>query len=316
MTEQRAAESTTAPARGLGERMAPVLLLLVPAVFAANIIVGRATVDIIPPVALAFWRWAVTFILLLPLSGAALWRGRRALKREGVDLLVLGALGMGASGAFVYIGILTTTATNTGFIYGAAPVLIVLLSRFIYGEPLSRRQLLGAALALSGVFLIVCRADPAVLMALRFTVGDLWIVAAAIGWAVYSVMLRHRPSAFNPQDRLTAICGAGVLILLPFLFLEMALGQVPSFDRVTVGAIAFLAVFSSLFGFLGYAAVQRALGAGPTGLTLYLIPLYNVAFAITILGERLELYHALGFAAVLPGIYLATHRPASARPPA
>jgi drug/metabolite transporter (DMT)-like permease len=41
---------------------------------------------------------------------------------------------------------------------------------------------------------------------------------------------------------------------------------------------------------------------------MYLIPIYNGVLAFLLLGERLESYHLLGAALVLPGIFLATRR--------
>ena len=69
--------------------------------------------------------------------------------REWKDLLVLGALGMGVCGAFVYIGADTTSATNIGIIYAASPILIVLLARIFYGELLDLLQGAGVLLSLA-----------------------------------------------------------------------------------------------------------------------------------------------------------------------
>src|SRR3546814_5926910 len=85
---------------GLDERrLALVLLLVAPALFCSNMLVARATHDLFPPVALAFWRWTATLALLLPFTAAALWRHRYDVLREWRDILVLGALGMGVCGA-------------------------------------------------------------------------------------------------------------------------------------------------------------------------------------------------------------------------
>ncbi len=181
---------------GLDERqIAMVLLFVAPALFAANMLVARATADAIPPVALAFWRWTVALIVLAPFAAGALWRQRWAVRHEWRDLLVLGALGMGVCGAFVYVGADTTTATNIGLIYAAAPILIVVLARAVYGEALGVVQAFGVALSLVGVIAVVCRGDIGVLFSIGFAVGDIWILGATAGWAVYATLLRHRPRA-------------------------------------------------------------------------------------------------------------------------
>ncbi len=297
------------PLFGLDERrIAFVLLFIAPALFASNMLTARATAESIPPVALAFWRWAIAFAILLPFTGRALWRDRAALRREWPDLIVLGALGMGVCGAFVYIGADTTSATNIGLIYAASPILIVVLARIGYREPLSAVQGLGVSFSLFGVLIIVSRGDFSILASLSFTAGDLWILAATSGWAVYAVLLRHRPSDLAPMTRFAAIMAGGVLILLPFHAGEALAGAVPAFDLATILTFFFLALVPGLGAYQAYGRIQRALGAGPTSLLMYLIPLYNSVLAYLLLGERLAPYHLIGALLVLPGIYLATRR--------
>ena len=109
--------------------------------------------------------------------------------------------------------------------------------------------------------------------------------------------------------RFAAITTGGVVVLLPFTLAEAWSGALPSLDGRTIGAVLFLAVVASLGAYLAYARIQAVLGAGPAGLLMYLIPLYNGLLAFVLLGERLELYHLAGAALVLPGIYLATRKP-------
>lgn len=294
---------------GLSERrLALVLLFVAPALFASNMLTARATHDFFPPVALAFWRWTATLALLLPFTAATLWRYRAAVLAEWRDLLVLGALGMGVCGAFVYIGADTTSATNIGLIYAASPILIVILARAFYGEPLGLRQAAGILLSLAGVVAIVCRGELQVLLALSFAPGDLWIVAAMAAWALYAILLRHRPSALPMMARFAAIAGGGILVLLPFTVAEGLSGDLPSLDARSFATVGFLAVVASFGAYQVYALVQRILGAGPTSLLMYLIPVYNGFLAYLLLGEELHSYHLLGAALVLPGIFLATRK--------
>ena len=294
---------------GLTERQFAFLLLAIaPAFFCSNMLVARATHDLVPPVALAFWRWAATFLLLSPITFAVLWRHRGAFRREWPDLLILGALGMGVCGAFVYIGADSTTATNIGLIYAASPILIVVFARFFYGEALSRIQAVGVVVCLLGVLAIISKGDPEILLGLRFVVGDIWIATAATAWAVYSLLLRHRDSALPMIARFAAITAGGLIVMLPFYIAEMAAGEVMDWNLTTIGIVLFLALVPSCGAYLSYAKIQRSLGAGPTSLLMYLAPVYNGVLAFLLLDETLELYHLIGAAMVLPGIYLATRK--------
>ncbi len=288
--------------------LALALLFLTPAMFATNMLTARATAEFMPPVALAFWRWVGAFLLMLPFCARPLWQGRRAILKEWPDLLLLGALGMGVCGAVVYYGAATTTATTIGLIYASSPVLIIVMARLFYGETMTRRQLAGVTLSLLGVLVIIAKGDWRSLTGLSFTIGDLCILLASIAWALYAVLLQHRASALEPTARLAAIMLTGALILMPFLVWEESAGRVMIFDWRSLGVVALLAAVPGFGAYQSYGFVQRALGVGPTGLIMYLTPLYTGLLAFLLLGEALHLYHLAGAALVLPGIFLATRR--------
>jgi drug/metabolite transporter (DMT)-like permease len=289
-------------------QMAVILLFVVPVLFSTNIIAARAVSDFIPPFALAFWRWWLAFLLFLPAIGPDLLRYRRELLGEWRDLLVLGILGMGICGAFVYVGADTTSATNIGLIYATAPIIIAGAATLLYREPLGRVKALGILVSLLGVLVIVFRGDIVALQTLSLVPGDLWIATAAVSWAVYSVMLRYRPSQLPGRVRFAATMLYGAMALLPFHILELANGDVPELNMETLIAVLIVAIVPGLGAYLGYARIQRALGASPTALILYLAPVYTALMAWLVLGESLQLYHLIGAALILPGIYLSTRK--------
>ena len=42
------------------------LLFIQPIFMASNLIVARGGVEFVPPISLAFWRWTIVFLILLP----------------------------------------------------------------------------------------------------------------------------------------------------------------------------------------------------------------------------------------------------------
>lgn len=289
-------------------RLAYLLFALAPAMWSANMIVARWSADWFPAHQLALWRWVLAVLPMLALSGAALWSQRDAVRREWRDLLVLGALGMWVCGAFVYIGGQTTSATNIGLIYAGSPVLMMLVAALAFRERLTRLQVFGAAVALTGVLAIVTRGDPGVLARIEFTRGDLWILAAAMSWAVYSLMLRHRPTALAPATRLAAITLAGVAILAPLSAVEAAVAGTPPLEWRSLVAVLIVGLIPGFGAYQAYSWLVREIGTARAGLLLYLIPAYNAVLAWLILGEAIRWYHALGAALVLSGVYLVNRR--------
>lgn len=288
-----------------GRRLAYALLLLAPGLWSANMIVARWAAGWFPPHALAFWRWTIALAPMLALCGALLWRRRAELRREWRDLLLLGALGMWICGAFVYIAGETTSATNIGLIYAGVPILVMLLSARVFHEPLSGAQLSGATIALAGVLTIVLKGDPGSVLRLAFTRGDLWALTAAGCWALYTVLLRHRPTTLDPFLRLTAITAAGILVLVPFTLVESLLVGPPPLEWRSLVAAGVVGLLPGFGAYQAYSWLVRELGPARAGLVLYLTPLYTAALAWALLGEPVRWYHALGAALVFPGLLLA-----------
>lgn len=290
-------------------REAVALFLATPAMFATNLLVARGLEGAVPPVALAFGRWTLTFLMLAPIGWLPLWRQRRQALAEWPVLLLLGLLGMGFCGAPIYAAGITTTATNMGLIYSASPILIVALGRLFWGDPAGPRQAAGIALCLAGVVLVIAKGDPAVLLGLQVTAGDLWVALATVSWAVYSLLIRHRPGRLDLRARFAAITLAGVLVNLPAVIAESAVAGLPALDLRVVGIVVLLALVPGLGAFLAYNRLVALVGPASTGLIMYLVPLYNAGLAFLLLGERPQLYHLAGAALILPGIWAAT-RPA------
>ncbi len=294
--------------------LARALLYITPAMWSANFIVARMAVGVVEPHLLALLRWSMASAMMLPLAWPALRRHWPQWRREWKDLLLMGAFGMWICGAFVYIGAASTSATNIGLLYAAAPVLIAVGSALWLGERLSKRQIAGVALALTGTTMIVVKGSLDNLLAFRLNVGDLWIVASVLSWAAYSLMLRARASVLDSFARLTAIAIGGVIVLIPFTIAEMALTGAPR-PSVAMFTLAFVAAL--LPGFLSYQAysfMQRELGVARTALVMYLSPIYAAFVAWAILGEAPQWFHGAGALLILPGSYLATRTPAKITP--
>lgn len=296
------------PTPGRRRTLAEAALWIVPAVWSSNYLIARAAATRVPPHVLAFGRWGVVFAVLLAWRGASLWRKRRAVRSEAPRSLVLGAFGMWICGAWVYIGGRSTSATNIGLIYAAAPIGIAIGGARLLGERLSRRQVWAMAAAVSGVLIAVFRGDVAAAARLEFSAGDLWIVAATVSWIAYSLLLVYWKSALDPVERLCATCGGGLVVLAPFALREwVSAGPLAGEAWWLIAAAGLL---PGLVSYLAYAFMQKELGVARAGLVLYLAPVYGAVLAWALLGEAPGWFHAVAAALILPGIRYSAPAPA------
>lgn len=293
---------------GADVKLAKTLLFIAPALWSVNYLVARWAPGVIAPHMLALGRWSVAVLFLGLFCWRELHAKRHLIRAEAGQFLALGALGMWICGAFVYIGGRSTTAINIGLLYAASPVLIALASALWLREHLGRAQLLGVALALAGMLHIVFKGEWAGLLQVGVNQGDLWIAVAVLSWTAYSLMLRVWQSAFGSLARLTLIAAGGVIVLVPFTLWE-ALFWLPSeLSWTSAGLVLAAALIPGAAAYGAYSFMQRVLGAARVGTVLYLTPLYSAVVGWAVLGERIEVFHALGALLILPGIWLSTRR--------
>ena len=150
-----------------------------------NIAIAKGALGNVPPVSLAFWRWFVVFLLVAPFVFREIYKKREYIIEELPQLFFLGLSGYAICGAFPYISGLTTTVTNMGIIYALSPILIVLLSYVFFHQKLKTIQLLGILISFYGVSFVIFKGSILNLLNLNFTLGDLWILGAAISWAFF-----------------------------------------------------------------------------------------------------------------------------------
>ena len=272
---------------------------------ASNLVVARGGVEYVPPISLAFWRWTLVFIILLPFTYVSLKKNYRIIKKEYKKLFFLGAMGCGVCGAFPFLAGQTTTVTNMGIIYTSSPIFIILISSIFFNEKINLTKVIGLIACLLGVFAIIIKGDFYLLINLNFTIGDLWMLAAAIGWALYSIYLFYWKTDLEIFQRFTLIAFFGAVSLLPFYISEEIIFERTLFNKEFFMWVIFAAVSPGIIAFTLYTITQKKLGASLTGFTLYIFTVYGAIYGYILFDEKFEYYHFLGTILVFFGVYLA-----------
>ncbi|HEX2653199.1 MAG TPA: DMT family transporter, partial [Xanthobacteraceae bacterium] len=284
----------------------PYLLLALASLFwSGNHIVGRAIAGHVPPIGMSMARWALPVLFLWPLARPHLLRDWPAIRAKAGLLLFLGLSGGALFSAGQYVGLQYTSALNVSVLNSLTPVFIVVAAAIIFRDEIAAIQIIGVTVSLVGVVAIISRGDIQTLRALQFNWGDLIVICNMAIFAVYSVCLRLRPQihwlSFVYVLAVISTVGAA-----PFVVWETMSGYVFQPTLMTLLSILYTGVFTS---FLAYAAWTRGveiIGANRSGPFLHLIPFYSVILAGAFLGEQLMLYHLLGFAMILAGVWLAS----------
>lgn len=288
------------------------ILTLPPLLWAGNAIVGRMVHDLISPFALNFLRWAIAFVLLLPLAGRVLRHGSPVWP-QWRQFALLGLLGIGCYNALLYLALKTSTPLNATLVGSSMPVWMLAVGRICWGIAVSRRQMLGAALSVVGVAVVLSRGDPRVLLQLQLVPGDLFMVLATMLWAFYtwqlsrstvSQELRSDWSGFLLAQMVFGLMWSGL-----FTGLEAVSGRFhlqPGWPLL--GALLFIAIGPAILAYRFWGlGVQRS-SPSVAGFFGNLMPLFTALLSIPLLGQTPQPYHALAFVLIVGGIMVSSRR--------
>lgn len=291
------------------ERVSPYLLLVLAILFwAGNFNLARAIHADIPPLGLSFWRWCMAALILLPLAYVPMRKALPLARIHWKLVLALSLLGVAGFNSLVYVGLQTTTATNGVLLQTVTPVFTILLAGLFLHEHSNLRQWLGLLVSMLGVLVIISQADVGILQRLAFTRGDVWILAAALDWAVYTILLRKLPPGLKGLPILGFTVTLGALAILPLYLHETLTAHAMPLTLVSVGSVLYVAVFPSLLSYLFWNDATQRLGASRTGQFSYLLPVFGILLAVLFLGERVYAYHALGAVLVVGGLVITNWR--------
>ncbi len=296
---------------GLNLRTA-LLLLVPPMLWAGNAVVGRLVHELVPPITLNFLRWALAFVILLPMAGWVLRRGS-GLWPHWKRFLLLGLLGVGAYNALQYLALQTSTPLNVTLVASSTPVFMLGIGWLFFGQRVSRRQIAGAILSIAGVLVVLSRGQWALLSQVELVIGDLYVLLATMAWAFYSWLLSQPKEPPALRQDWAAFLMAQIIFGLAwsgmFAAGEWALTDAHiSWGWPLAAALLFVAVGPAILAYRCWGlGVQRA-GPAIAGFFANLTPLFAALLSAAFLGELPSLYHAFAFGLIVGGIVVSSRR--------
>jgi len=290
----------------------PYLLLTLTTLFwSGNMVVGRAIRGEVPPFTLAFWRWAIAFLLTLPLALPHLRTQWPIIRKNWKAVFILGLLGVGGYNTLAYIALQYTGATNASLLNSFIPVATIALSWAFLNKRLRGIEWVGVLISLAGVTTIVSRGELATLLALTPNIGDLWMLGAVFVWAFYTIGLQWRPAGVHPMLLLAAFTAVGLLALTPAYAWEVFQGRHLVVSEASLAGIVYVGTLPSFAGYIFYNRAVGEVGASKASLFIHLMPVFGTVLAALFLGEIPQAFHFVGIGLIFLGIYLTTSNKAS-----
>ncbi|HTH79385.1 MAG TPA: DMT family transporter [Ramlibacter sp.] len=289
-----------------------VLLTIPPLLWAGNAVTGRLVTGLVPPVTLNFLRWALAFLILLPMAGWVV-RPNSPMWPHWRRFALLGLLGVGCYNALQYLALKTSTPLNVTLVAASVPVWMMLVGAMFFGQRITGRQVVGAVLSIAGVLVVLGRGHFNELTQVHLVPGDFYILLATLSWAFYSWLL-VRPND-PPEIRsdwaafLLAQMAFGLMWSFVFAAGEWATGETHlQWGWPLVIALAYVAVGPAVIAYRSWGLGVQRVGPTIAGFFSNLTPLFAALLSAAFLGEAPRLYHAVAFVLIVGGIVVSSQR--------
>lgn len=265
-------------------------------------VVSKVVLEVVPPFTLVSLRLILgilTLAIVVVKQG-----GEQLTPRQYLSTILVGLLGYGISLSFQFIGTRLSTASNGALVTSATPAFVLLFAAWLLREPITRLRLLALIIATLGVVLVI---DPRnARLTSDLFLGNLSLVAAALTWALYSVLVRKTTQQLPLIQATLVFFMGGLFITIPAAITELQAAQVGPITLLVFFGILYLGVVSTAGAMVLWNFAFAALDAGVASLTFFAQPVVGAILGTLLLGEKLSTYFLLGGALIGAGIVLAT----------
>ena len=282
------------------------LAVLATLVWSGNFIVARGVHRAIPPVSLAFFRWATATAFIFPMAWSAFRKHWPLVGRHRWYFFWTALSGITLFNTFVYVAGHYTEAVNLALIgTTSSPVMALILAAIFLKERIGWLRVFGLLTCIAGICYLLSQGSWTRLVNFRFTEGDWWILVAALCFAVYNTFAKKKPIAVPPVFFLFVIFALGTILLFPFYAWEATHSKPVAWNINLVLIIVYLGLGTSVIAFLCWNAAIARLGAARTALFGNLIPVFSTLEAVWILNEEVTIIHLISGLLVIGGLVLA-----------
>ncbi|MBK6913463.1 MAG: DMT family transporter [Ignavibacteriales bacterium] len=200
-------------------------------------------------------------------------------------------------------GLKFTTAANTGWIIGTAPIFMALLGLIFFKEKLTAVKITGIVIAMLGLLLLVGKGDITNIDLIK-NKGDLLVLSSSFTWGIYSMINKKVSLNYSPMMTILYLFIMMAVIIIPFNFNSKTFNSVVHLSTIGWISILFLGLLCSGAAYVIWAYALRDMESAKVGAFLYFEPFVTVISAWLFLKEEITLLMLLSGLVITAGVFL------------
>jgi drug/metabolite transporter (DMT)-like permease len=269
----------------------------------ASIVVTRFVIHETNPVSLAFLRYLIATICLLPILYLGL-RKRPITVSHILPIIILGSLlytffPWGFSASLKY-----TTSAYGAIALSTMPIFTLIIASIFKKEVLTKAKIVGVGFAFLGVTIAVSRSLFGTTLGENDLLGIFLMLASSLCAAVYSTFSKSLILIYGPILFTAMSITVGMLLLSPIAHSVNTFSIFPEFSKMGWISIIFLGAIGGALQFTGYTWALARLTPTRTAIYLTLTPIFAVILAYPLLGESITQEATVGLILVLTAVFI------------
>ena len=277
--------------------------------WSGNFIVGKfASLFEIPPLTLNFFRWVMVWFILIPFTFKEIIHKKKYIKENWLLISFMGIITISTFNSVVYFALNYTQVINAVLMLAGIPAVVMILSSIMNIERTNFFQLVGLILSVLGVGTIISNAEIEKILSLNFNKGDLWMLVCVLSWSLYSTLLKKKKFELSQFTFIQLMVTVGLIFLIPQYFYERSIGLEVSTNKYFIAILLYVVIFPAIAAYYCWQKAIELIGPNRSAIFVQLMPLFSALMAIFIFNEMFKLYHFIGGAFIISGIYLSNRK--------
>ncbi len=200
-------------------------------------------------------------------------------------------------------GLKFTSASNTGWIIGIAPIFMAILGYFYFKEKLSLSKISGIVIAFAGLIFLIGKGNPLEVDLIK-NIGDWLVLLSSFTWGVYSIINKKISLDFSPLKTIFYLFIIMLMVILPFNFNKQNIVSIINLSSLGWFNILFLGLLCSGVSYVIWAYLLKEMSSVKVGAYLYIEPFITFIGAWILLNEEITLSMLISGLVITFGVYL------------
>ena len=284
-----------------------ILAIAACVIWSGNFVISRFAIHLAGPISLAFFRWSIATLVILPFGYKNLKKEIPIFLNNKTYFFWMGLVGFAIYNTLIYTAGHYTTAINMALIGSVIhPIVATVLAAIFVNEKLHWKNITGIVIGFIGIIFLITKGEILSITHFRFSTGDLWMVAAGICFGTYNVFVRKKPVGISNNSFLLVLFAIGAMILFPFSIYESYYIQPVVYNMHFLYIILYLGIGNSTIAYFLWNSAIHKLGASKTALFGTLIPLLSSIEAVWLLNEQFNNFQIISGLIIISGIVINT----------